>query len=117
MLDNGAFLLGAAEAGDLQVNPDDANLAVAKLGNVRDKLQALLYTMETGGQGAQLQLGDNAVGVAMAHKSQTKTSGAESLHAAVEKLHAQAVNAHTAVKRAMENYTDTDTANSSRFQH
>jgi hypothetical protein len=116
MLDNGEFLRGAADAGDLRVNPAEASMAVDKLAKVKDRLQALLNTMETTSGGMTLQLGNNSVGMAMAQKSQSKTSGGESLHAAVERLLTQATNAHYAVSKAMQNYDYTDHAGALRFR-
>lgn len=116
MFESGALLLGAAEAGNLRVNPDEANAAVQKLAAVRDNLQVLFNTMRQGGYGEKLQLGANPVGRAMSEKSTSKASGDESLHAAVESLLTQATNAHDAVKRAMENYDYTDDAGARRFR-
>ncbi|TDQ04717.1 hypothetical protein EV186_101672 [Labedaea rhizosphaerae] len=116
MLDNGAFLLGAAEAGDLRVDPQEAQAAVQKLGAVRDSLQVLLNTMRQGSFGDSLQLGANPVGRAMSEKSTNKASGGESLHAAVQLLFTQASNAHDAVKRAMDNYDYTDETGARRFR-
>lgn len=110
------FLLNAAEAGDLRVNPDEARAAVTKLQNVADKLQALLQTMDAGIGTAKLELGDNTVGDAVAQKSDSKFSGGESLRAAVQMLFDQATNAHDAVKKAMDNYHYTDQSGALKFQ-
>lgn len=116
MLDNGEYLRGAADAGDLRVNPADASHAVDKLAKVKDKLQVLHDAMSFGGGGLTLALGANSVGDAMAQKSVGKASGGESLQAAVDKLLTQATNAHYAVQRAMQNYDYTDESGALRFR-
>jgi hypothetical protein len=116
VLDNGAFLLAAAEAGDLRVDPQEAQAAVQKLLAVKSELQELVGAIKTGANEAKLRLGANPVGVAMSNKTATKTSGGESLLAAVELLLAQAANAHAAVHRAMQNYDYTDESGARRFR-
>jgi hypothetical protein len=116
MLDNGEFLRGAADAGDLRVNPAEASTAVQKLGKVQEKLQDLLATMNSTGGEERLELGDNTVGDAIAQKSTSKSSGAESLQAAVQLLYNQASNAHYAVQKAMQNYDYTDESGALRFK-
>lgn len=116
MLDNGAFLLGAAEAGDLRVDPQEASAAVQKLEKVKEELHELIAAMKTNADETKLELGANPVGMAMANKSSSKASGGESLFAAVQMLLTQATNAHSAVNRAMQNYDYTDEANARPFR-
>lgn len=101
----GAFA-GAAASGQVSIDADAAQDALTEIGNIKAELENLLF--QGGAGNAQVQLGANPVGEAMAHKSVDRFSGGDSFMAVVDKLYQETVNAERALKQSIDNYLHTD---------
>lgn len=104
---------GAAASGEVSIDADAAQDALTEIGNIKSELENLLYQSDL--STAQVQLGANPVGEAMAHKSMDRYSGGDSFMAVVEKLHQQTVNAERALKQSIDNYLHTDQGHAAKL--
>src|SRR5882672_10207125 len=97
---------GAAASGQVSIDADAAQDALAEIANIKAELENLLDqgSLSSG----QVQLGANPVGEAMAHKSMDRFNGGDSFMAVVEKLLAQTANAERALRQSIDNYVHTD---------
>lgn len=96
----------AAMAGQVSIEADAAAEALEKIGKVKDQLTDLLTLHAHGGSGAEVQLGANPVGQAMAQKSMNRYDGSDSFIAALKLLAAQTEQAETALRQCIDNYVD-----------
>lgn len=105
---------GAAASGQVSIDEDAARDALTEIGNIKAELEALLDSASLGN--GQVQVGANAVGQAMAHKSMDRFRGGDSFMAVVEKLLQQTVNAERALKQSIDNYVHTDDGHAARIR-
>jgi hypothetical protein len=103
----------AAMNGEVSIEADAAADALAKIGKVKDQLE-LLQT-KAGHGAADVQLGANPVGQAMAHKSMGRYDGSDSFMAAIKLLSQQTAKAEIALKQCIDNYVDIDSAHASKY--
>ncbi|MGQ0837167.1 PE domain-containing protein [Actinokineospora sp.] len=110
----GAFA-GAAASGAVSINPDEAQVALAEIGNVKHEIQDLLASASV--DGVEVSLGANPVGEAMARKSMDRFSGqGDSFLAVLDQLFTQTERAEQALRQAIANYQDTDYGNATRYR-
>ena len=108
---------GAAASGQVSIDADAAQDALAEIGNIKAELENLLVQA---GQGhARVQVGANPVGEAIAAKSVSRMDGDDSFMAVVEKLYQQTTAAERALKQSIDNYVHTDEGHAThlRGQH
>ncbi|SDD82825.1 hypothetical protein [Actinokineospora iranica] len=106
---------GAAASGMVSIDPDAAQAALTEIGSVRDELIVLANSMGWGN--AEVELGANPVGEAMARKSVDRFQGSEdSLIAVLAKLMEQIETAENALKHAIANYQHTDQGNAAKYR-
>jgi hypothetical protein len=90
--------------GQVSIEAAAAEDALARLGGVKDQLTRLLS--KTGG--AEVRLGANPVGEAMARKSMSRYDGADSFLAVLTSLLDQTDKAERALRRCIDEYVDID---------
>lgn len=101
----GAFSAAAA-SGQVSIEAAAAEDALNRIVKVKDELTSLAHE---GGMGqADVQLGANPVGQAMARKSVGRYDGDDSFMAALRLLLDQTEKAEEALRRSIDNYIDTD---------
>jgi len=108
----GAFSKAAA-SGQVSIEAEAAQDALAKITKVKDEL-TILMTDGMAGQG-DVQLGANPVGKAMAHKSMNRADGNDSFMAALRLLQEQTDLAERALRRSIDNYTDIDLGHAQNY--
>ncbi|MGB3443033.1 MAG: hypothetical protein WBA97_30190 [Actinophytocola sp.] len=96
----------AAMSGQVSIEAEAAADALAKLGKVKDQIEQLLTKSGIGN--AEVQLGANPVGEAMAKKSMGRYDGDDSFIASLQLLADQTAKAETALKQCIDNYVDED---------
>lgn len=101
-----AAFSNAAMSGQVSIEAEAAADALTKLGKVKDELTDLLSGARGGA--AEVQLGANPVGQAMAQKSMGRYDGSDSFLAALKLLADQTQKAETALKQCINNYVDSD---------
>jgi hypothetical protein len=102
----GAFS-NAAASGQVSIEAAAAEDALTRIGQVKDELMALF---DQGGFGtADVRLGANPVGNAMAAKSMGRYDGSDSFMASVQILLEQTDKAEVALRRCIDNYVHIDT--------
>ncbi|GGS16830.1 PE domain-containing protein [Actinokineospora fastidiosa] len=110
----GAFA-GAAASGMVSVDPDAAQAAIKEIGAVRDELSLLVQGADSAG--AEVQIGANPVGTAMAKKSMERFDGSgDSFLHLVRQLLEQTDQAERALNQAIANYKDTDYGNATKVR-
>lgn len=103
----GAFSVAAA-SGQVSIEAAAAEDALTKISKVKDELTALLHEGSTGG--AEVKLGANPVGVAMARKSAGRYDGDDSFMASLRLLLDETDKAERALRASIDNYIDDDDA-------
>lgn len=108
----GAFSVAAA-SGQVSIEAAAAEDALTKIGKVKDELTTLLQ--EAGHGRADVQLGANPVGNAMARKSVERFDGSDSFMAALRLLQDQTEKAERALRRSIDNYVEVDTDHAQNY--
>ncbi|MCT2582534.1 hypothetical protein [Actinophytocola gossypii] len=108
----GAFSKAAA-SGQVSIEAEAAQDALTKITKVKDELTTLLR--DAGSGGADVQLGANPVGQAMARKSVGRYDGGDSFVAALRLLQEQTDLAERALRRSIDNYTDIDLGHAQHY--
>ncbi|MQA12235.1 MAG: hypothetical protein GEU98_27625 [Pseudonocardiaceae bacterium] len=105
----------SATSGQVSINPDEAQNALAKIRSGKDAVQQLMA--EAGALSEQAQLGANPVGQAMAGKMATRAQGGAggSYADALKKLYEQYTKAEEGLVAAMNNYRGNEQDAASRF--
>lgn len=101
----GAFSVAAA-SGQVSIEAAAAEDALNKISKVKDQLTMLMHEGAMGE--AEVQLGANPVGQAMARKSVGRYDGDDSFMTALRLLLDETDKAERALRRSIDNYVDTD---------
>jgi hypothetical protein len=109
----GAFS-DAAASGQVSIEAAAAQDALARIGNVKEQLGSLLR--QSGGDGSDVQLGANPVGVAMARKSMGRYDGDDSFMAVLTMLQEQTDKAERALRQCIDNYVDIDDGHAADYR-
>ncbi|TCP56738.1 hypothetical protein EV191_101684 [Tamaricihabitans halophyticus] len=103
----------AAAGGQVSINPDEAQTALAKIRSGKDTVNELLTKASRLNE--QPQLGANQVGNAMATKMATRADGAGSYTDALRKLYGQYQKAEEGLVTAMQNYQSNEQDGARQF--
>ena len=104
----------AAASGQVSIEAEAAEDALARISKVREELTALAH--QGSGSAVEVRLGANPVGLAMAGKSTGRYNGDDSFLAALRLLREETDRAERALRQSIDNYVHIDTAHAAGYR-